>query len=47
MTTALAPILAFTCDEVWRSMGNTENVHLAEFAKMEEATEEEVDAENY
>ena len=36
MTTALAPILAFTCDEVWRSMGNTENVHLAEFAKMED-----------
>ena len=37
MTTMLAPILAFTCDEVWRSMGNKENIHLTTFANVEDS----------
>ncbi|MFO0365536.1 MAG: isoleucine--tRNA ligase [Acidobacteriota bacterium] len=27
----LAPILTFTCEEIWRSLGHTESVHLAYF----------------
>lgn len=36
ITTALAPILSFTCDEVWRAYGNEKSVHLTTFAEMEE-----------
>jgi isoleucyl-tRNA synthetase len=35
MSTALAPLLAFTCDEVWRAMGEKESIHLQEFYKVE------------
>jgi isoleucyl-tRNA synthetase len=32
----LAPILSFTCEEIWRSLGHTESVHLAYFPEAAE-----------
>ena len=34
----LAPILAFTCEEIWKSLGKTESVHLALLPNPEELT---------
>ncbi|MFZ2587931.1 MAG: isoleucine--tRNA ligase [Alphaproteobacteria bacterium] len=35
LVTHLAPILSFTCDEVWRNYGNKDSVHLETFVNVE------------